>query len=229
MKNNEAKIRDLKQINHVVNRIRSKSNQVVFSKVGDKNDLVVFGLGDASYRCDAKSIGGNLILLGSKSTYNAVPIFWKSKTITKVCHSAKAAETRNLSKLVDDSVFLATQMGQLIFGKSIAESVKLPVRLFTDSKPLLESISRTKQVEERLLRNTVTDMKEKLEDTSVESYSWLRTKEMIADILTKECKDNPDIHNILIENKFCYARNTKNLVSYVNGEINMRNKIDKDE
>ena len=111
----------------------------------------------------------------------------------------------------------------------MAESVKLPVMLFTDSKPLLESISSTKQVEERLLRNTLTDMKEKLEDTSVESYSWLRTKEMIADILTKECKDNPEIHKILLENKFCYARNTKNLVSCVNGEINMRNKIDEDE
>ena len=225
MKNNEAKIRDLKQINHVVKRIRDKSNQVVFSKVGDKDDLVVFGLGDASYRSDSKSIGGNLILLGSKSAYNVVPIFWKSKTIQKVCHSAKSAETRNLSKLVDDSVFFATQIGQLIFGKSIAESVKLPVRLFTDSRPLLESISSTKQVEERLLRNTVTDLKEKLEDTSVESYSWLATNEMIADILTKECKDNPDIHKILIENKFSYAKNENNLVSCVNGEISMRNKI----
>ena len=225
MKNNEAKIRDLKQINHVVKRIKDKPNQVVFSKVGEKDDLVVFGLGDASYRCDAKSIGGNLILLGSKCTYNAVPIFWKSKTIQKVCHSAKAAETRNLSKLVDDSVFFATQFGQLIFGRSNAESVILPVKLFTDSKPLLESISSTKQVEERLLRNAVTDLKEKLEDTTVESYSWLRTNEMIADILTKECKDNPDINKILIENKFCYARNDKNLVSCVNGEIHMRNKI----
>ena len=229
MKNNEAKIRDLKRINHVVQRIHSKPNRVVFTKVGNKEDLVVFGLGDASYRTDDKSIGGNLILLGSKSTYDAVPIFWKSKTIRKVCHSAKAAETRNLSKLVDDSVFFATQLGQLLFGKTMKESITLPVRLFTDSRPLLESIGSTKQVEERLLRNTITDLKEKLEDTSVESYSWLETKEMIADILTKECKDNPELYNICHENTFCYARNDKNLVSYVNGEIRMRNRIDKSE
>ncbi|XP_068237035.1 uncharacterized protein [Palaemon carinicauda] len=189
MKNNEAKIRDLKRVNQVVKRIHSKPNKVVFSRVGNKTDLVIFGLGDASYLTDDKSIGGNLILLGSKNMYDAVPIFWKSKTMRKVCHSAKAAETRNLSKLVDDSVFFAAQLGQLIFGKAIKDSVNLPVRLFTDSRPLLELIGSTKQVEERLLRNTITDFKEKLEDNSVESYSWLETKEMIADILTKPLED----------------------------------------
>ena len=226
MKNNDAKIRDLKRVNHVVKRIRSKPNKVVFSKVGKKDDLVVFGMGDASYRIDDKSIGGNLILLGSRCTNDAVPIFWKSKTIRKVCHSAKAAETRNLSKLVDDTVFFAMQLRQLLFGDTSRDSAAtLPVRLLTDSRPLLESIGSTRQVEERLLRNTITDLKEKLEDNSVESYSWLETSEMIADILTKECKDNPEVHNIFIENKFCHARNEKYLVSCINGEIRMRNTV----
>ena len=225
MKNNGAKIRDLKHVNHIVKRIHSKPNKVVFTKVGNKEDLVIFGIGDASYRPADKSIGGNLILLGSKSTYNAVPIFWKSKTIRKVCHSSKAAETRNLYKLADDAVFFATQLGQLLFGKAIKDSMALSVGLFTDSKTLLDSISSTKQVEERLLRNTITDLKEKLEDNSVEFYSWLETKEVIADILTKECKDHPEVHNIFLENKFCHARSEKNLVSYVNGEIRMRNHV----
>ena len=226
LNNSEARIRDLKRINHVIKRIHSKSNKVVFSRVGNKEELVIFGLGDASYRNNGKSIGGHLVLLGSKNTCDAVPIFWKSKTIQKVCHSAKSAETRSLSKLVDDAVYFASQFGSLLFGYSAGS---LPVRLFTDSRPLLDSISSTKQVEERLLRNTIRDLKEKLEDNSVESYSWLETGEMIADILTKECKDNHDIHNIFMNNIFCYAKSRKNLVSCIDGEICMRNKIDKIE
>lgn len=60
MKNNDAKI-DLKRVNHVVRRVHSKPNKVMFSRVGNKDDFVVFGLGDASYRTDSKSIGGNLV------------------------------------------------------------------------------------------------------------------------------------------------------------------------
>lgn len=130
-----------------------------------------------------------------------------------------------MSELVDDSVFFATQLGQLLFGKTIKDSATVPVRLFTDSRPLLESIGSTKQVEERLLRNTITDLKEKLEDNSVDSYSWLDTKDMTADILTKECKDDPEVHNIFLRNIFCQAKNKNNIVSCVDGEIRISNKV----
>ncbi|XP_068214069.1 uncharacterized protein [Palaemon carinicauda] len=54
------------------------------------------------------------------------------------------------------------RLGQLLFGKTIKDSLYLPVRLFSVSRPLLESIGSTKQVEERLLRNTITDLKDKM-------------------------------------------------------------------
>ena len=220
MKNKDATIGDLKRVNKVVKKIKSRESKLRFGKIGKNYDLKIYGLGDASYKCDSKSIGGNLILLGNKETDRVSPIYWKTKTIKQVCHSAKDAETRNLTKLVDDSVYLAKSIEQLIFGE---KGGKIPVKLFTDSKPTLESIASSKQVERKLLRNAVADLKEKLVQNEVESYSWLDTKDMIADILTKECKENEEIVNILIRGKLRIAFNEDNLVHFENEEFKLEN------
>ena len=130
-----------------------------FTVVGKREDLVIHAVADASYKIDAPSIGGNLIMLGNKNTDRVSPIYWKSKQIPKVCHSAKDAETRNIMTNVDTAVYLSQQLSILLFEKS--ES-KIPVRVYTDSLPLLESIASPRQVDQHLLRNTMTDSKQKL-------------------------------------------------------------------
>ena len=204
----------------MVKKIRSKESKVVFSKVGEISDLVVQGIGDTSFKSDDKSIGGNLILLGNKNSKDVVPLYWKSKSIQQVCHSAKDAETRNLVKLVDDSKYLANQIEQLLFGR---EDGNIEVKLYTDSLPTLESIASTKQVERKLLRNSIADLKSKLEDRSIKSYSWLDTKDMIADILTKESKDDEDILDVVQENRFRMGNSEDNFVTFQNGEIRLTN------
>ena len=218
LKNKDATIGDLKKVNRIVKRVRSRESKITFGKIGKKEDLKIYGLGDAGHKCDSKSIGGNLILLGNKKNDKVAPIYWKTKTIKQVCHSAKDAETRNLTKLVDDSVYLSKIVEQLIFGE---RGGKIPVKLFTDSRPTLESIASTKQVERKLLRNAIADLKEKLMEKEVESYSWLDTKDMIADILTKECKENDDLTQILFGGTLRVASNEHNLVHYENEEFKL--------
>ena len=141
-------------------------------------------------------------MLRNMHSNKASPIFWKSKQIRHVCHSAKEAETRNIMKLVDTSVYLGEQLSALLFG-DVACTV--PLNVYTDSKPLLDSIASTKQVEERLLRNTMTDLKKKLELNSIKGYSWVDTKSMTADILTKEGGDLEKILEVVRENVFRVA------------------------
>ena len=45
-------------------------------------------------------------------------------------------------------------------------------------------------------------MKKKLEDGSISVFGWLKMKEMVADILTKEKSTNKDMDNIVENNKF---------------------------
>ena len=59
--------------------------------------------------------------------------------------SPKAAETRALMKLVDDATNQARQVSHLM-------SLDVRTRIFTDSRPLLESIGSSGQIEEKNLR-----------------------------------------------------------------------------
>ena len=106
-KSGKATVGDLMNVNSVVKRIKQKKNEVKFTKIGRKEDLVVTGVGDASYKVDEKAIGGNIVMLRDRKSERVVPLFWKSKSIQKVCHSSKEAETKNLVKLVDESMYQA--------------------------------------------------------------------------------------------------------------------------
>jgi hypothetical protein len=226
-KNANATIKDLKKINHVLKKVHEKPNRVEFKKIGNKSELVIFWLIDTSFKMDDKIISGILILLGNIRTGNVNPIFWKSKTIQKVCHLAKAAETRSMVKLLDDSQFYVSHLEQILFGNY---NHKIFIKLFTDSKPMLESISSTHQVEECLLRNSITDMKDVLVGGQVKSFSWLDgERDMVANILTKDCGVSLDLEEIVLGNRFCLAFQEDNLVECRDREIKVfdkRNKID---
>ena len=217
-RNTKANIGDLKKVNQIVKKVNIRQSKIKFSKVGRKEDLIIHAVGDASYKSDGPSIGGCLIMLGNKNSDRASPLYWKSKQIQKVCHSAKEAETRNVMTLVDTSVYLAEQLATLLFGDV---RYKLPLRVYTDSKPLLDSIASTKQVEQRLLRNTMTDLKHKLLNKSVTAFSWIETKAMTADVLTKEGGDVENMLEVVRENVFRKANSKNNMVVYKDGELMM--------
>ena len=215
-RNSQATIGDLKKVNQVVKKVMKRQSKVKFCVIGQKDDLVLHAVSDASYKSDGPSIGGNLIMLGSRLSKRVNPIYWKSKQISHVCHSAKEAETRSVMKLVDTAVYLSEQLGVLLYGTS---KQRIPVKIYTDSKPLLDSISSTKQVEQKLLRNTMTDLKKKLESNIVSQYSWIETKAMTADILTKEGGDVENILEVVRSNIFRKANSHQNVVKYIDGEM----------
>ena len=60
------------------------------------------------------------------------------------------------------------------------------MEVFTDLRPLLESIGSSSQISEKALRQTIAFLKQALEGRSVEQCSWIEGKEIVADIFTKE-------------------------------------------
>jgi hypothetical protein len=197
----------------------------MFRKVGDKHDLVVYGLADGSYKLGDSSIGGDLVVLGHRSSLVGVPIYWKSKTLKTVCTSAKAAETCSMSRLLDDVQFFQIQLHQLLFNKDVSKQI--PIKIFSDSKPLLESIGSIHQVDEKLLRNNIQIMKNVLYDGIVFSFSWLESGEMLADVFTKEVLYNDDLVQLIKNNVFRQAQNKDNMVVCVSGEIKFLNRCDR--
>ena len=80
-KNQGATISDLRDINRILKHVHSKDSKLKYGHLGNKEDLVVIGLGDASYKQDDKAVGGVILLLANSSFTKVSPIYWKSKQI----------------------------------------------------------------------------------------------------------------------------------------------------
>ena len=106
------------------------------------------GVGDASFKVDNKAVGGIILFLSNVSMTHSVPIYWKSKTIARVCYSSKDMETINLVRMMEDAVIASRQLELLLFGDY---KKRIKVYLFTDSESTLESIASSRQIERKTL------------------------------------------------------------------------------
>ena len=125
-----------------------------------------------------------------------------------------------MAKMMEDAIFAARQVEILVFG-DYRQIIK--VRLFTDSKATLESIASSKQIERKTLRLTVVYLKERLVDGDMYSYSWLPTKNMWADIMTKEMQLLPLLEDVIQKNLLDLPQPLINEVRAMGTEIWMSN------
>ena len=95
------------------------------------------GIGNAFFKSKEKVVGDVLLFLAKFTITKASPIHWKNKTISRVCHSSKDAETLNILRMVDDAIFAVRQAQILLFGEF---QKRMKIYLFTNSKATLESI-----------------------------------------------------------------------------------------
>ena len=116
-KSHNATISDLKYVNKVLKKVRERDSEVVYSRVGNKEELVIRCMSDASYMKAKESVGGSLVMLGNRINTRTVPLYWKSKRITKMSTSTKDAETHALFKCVADAAFSAVNVETLLFGE----------------------------------------------------------------------------------------------------------------
>ena len=137
-KNNSATIADLRNISRVLKKAKERPSKLIYSKIAEKNDLIIIEIGDVLFKVDEKAVGGVILLLSNMAMTCAVPIYWKSKSIARVCYSSKDAETINLVRLMEDAVYATRQLELLLFGEYR--------KRITDSESTLESIVSSKQI-----------------------------------------------------------------------------------
>ena len=71
----KAVIKDLREVNRVLKKVRDKESKVVFTKIGEKDDLCVMGVSDALYHHDDRSVAGEMIMLGNQKTGKALLVY----------------------------------------------------------------------------------------------------------------------------------------------------------
>ena len=185
--NKDAKVKDLKAMNKLIERAKKTSGRIRFSKVSDNiQDAKILAICDASHlRREEKTKGvmGRFIFLSDQEERKVCPIVWKSKTIATVCKSAKSAETRSADKCIEEAVYVARCMKELLTGERGHSQLDVDVR--TDSKSLIDSIDSSRQIDDKLLRPTVKWIKQMLDGEQLRTIRWVDGTNCIADILTK--------------------------------------------
>ena len=73
-KNNSDKIKYLRDVLRVLKKAKDRSSRMKFLRIGPKDDLIIVGIGDASFKTDDKRIGGVLLFLSNSSMTKAAPI-----------------------------------------------------------------------------------------------------------------------------------------------------------
>ena len=76
-------------MNRVLKKVRERRSFIKYEYIRDPDDLIILGVGDASYKQDQKAVGGVFLFLANTSMTRASPILWKTKQISRVCYSSK--------------------------------------------------------------------------------------------------------------------------------------------
>ena len=74
-KQKNAVLKDLRDINRIVEKIGEKESKVFFGKVARKQDMCVIGISDASYHQENPTIAGAMIIIKNYKNKRTAPVY----------------------------------------------------------------------------------------------------------------------------------------------------------
>ena len=197
-------MKQLKDAKRLIERVKADPISLNFTQIDRKENLKIKVYTDASFNNQddkLRSTEGRVILLEGKDSRKSNIFSWKTKKITRICRSVKAAETRSLENGLDEAVHFARMIKEIYEGKvNLKSPGQIEVEAMTDNKGLWENLHNSRQCDEKLLRNSIALMKEMIEKKEVKRVSWVKTDEMLADVLTKIGGNNTDIKEVVTRN-----------------------------
>ena len=173
-----------------------------FPNLGDIGEWCIVGYSDAGVRTmpdRLSSVGGQVILLVNETEQLACVINWRSKKLIRKVVSSLAGEALAMVAMIGEIVYTKTILSQ-IFGDSVKT---IPVILFTDCKNLHDAIYSTCLVEDSWLIPDIAVIQESLEQGTVTCVRRVRSKEMLADCLTKAGASADQLMHVLQTGQFC--------------------------
>ena len=74
-KQKKATLKDWREVNLILKKVSEKESRVMSKKIGDKKDLCITGVLDASYKNDDRSVAGEITMMGNKKNMDVSPIY----------------------------------------------------------------------------------------------------------------------------------------------------------
>ena len=191
----EATVRSLIEANRTIRKLKNDSMKLSFPGLGDPSSMKIVTYGDGSHASlpSGASQGASITFITGNG--RAAPVAWKSKKLDRVTKSPLASEIMAAADAAD-SGFLVASIVHEIFGLK-----KLPnIELRTDSKSLKEHLETKKVIQDPRLRVDTARLREMTEIGEVE-VSWVPTKMMLADALTKRDASAELLRQVLMKGR----------------------------
>jgi hypothetical protein len=187
----------IKEARELVEVARKYPLEIKYGNIGSLDKLSLEVYADASFGGVEKGIRsteGFIIFLRGNDN-RCAPVAWRSRVISRVCRSAKTAETIALEDALDMAIGIGRQIVQIQTG--LIQDTPVPIRAYTDSKSLIESLKSTKQVDEEPTRLNIARLKDHLKQNLVKEIKWVPTHLQMADPLTKAKVDTTELRKTL--------------------------------
>ena len=204
---NKATFRDAVDSLKATQKAKNTSVKLKFSHLGNINDLHIelypdASLGNIEENLQTKSMMGYFACLAN-SCSKISPLNWKSKVIDKVAPDIKTAETLALEQALDDCIHLGNMLSEIYCGDP--EKHRIPIKIFEDSKSLVESIYSTKKVQRKTMRVVISKIQEHLLSGRVIDVQHVCSKDQLGDVFTKKGA-SPDNLLRVLENGYIEHR-----------------------
>ena len=174
---------DIKYVNKALTYLKQDSLQIKYKQLGKDDNLKLIIYADASHGnlSDGGSQLGYLIFLVGENQKSCL-VNWQSKRIKRVVRSSLSAETLALSDAIDDGVYIAELISELLFNGS----KQISIEVYTKSKSLVDALNSKKNVTEKRLRIDIALLREMMDLKIITKLHCIDSQSQLANVLTKK-------------------------------------------
>ena len=196
----EATVSDVMQATKVLRRLKNEPVTINFIPLRNikKCKLVVYCDASNPKKGEVTSQEGHVIFLVDElGTANVIR--WCSKKISRVVPSTFAAESLAMMTAVETAYYYK-EIIEKIFG--LKDAIKIVC--FSDSRSLVDHLDSTKKALDHRLRIDIARIKEMLADRELDSVTWVRSEDQLADCLTKTGASCKNLLRVIAQNSLKY-------------------------
>ena len=178
----EPRVKDLKAAKKTVRRYHNHGPKFIVYPKLDVLKLEVILFSDASLgnlEEKVKSCMGYIVFVTDGT--RCAPVSWNSKKIDRVCSSTLEAESYALNYGLKYGEGVRDDLCDLL-GYSTAD---VPLRCYVDNKTLWKMCYTANNVEDPTLKRMIYKVEQKISEGTVMRIDFVKSKDMLADILTK--------------------------------------------
>ena len=209
----------LRRLNRVIRYMQKNPRRLEYRAL--RPPVFLIGIGDSAFKVPDEADASPLVMRGyvwalashHDSKYNLQVLEYVSSRQNHVCRGVWSAELHNQCDMADMGLILSSFFEEIRYGKIGCEELRkrkvegtyaMEVHMYTDSFSIYSYLraAHLKFPAEKATYLHLAYLKELLDSKAVKSLTWVDTRDMVCDGLTKGMADRSALHR-LMQGEWC--------------------------